>query len=68
MFHNEPGKTIWIDHNRILGSAQPIQLPPYRLPHAYHDVVQDELSDMLTEGIIEPLDTLEFHNSQKDGS
>ena len=30
-----PGRTDVIEHDIETGTAHPIQLPPYRLPHAY---------------------------------
>ena len=35
------------------GTAAPIRLPPYRIPHAYRDTVKKELEEMEEEGIIE---------------
>ena len=34
-------------------SENPIRLPPYRLPHAYRNLVKQELKQMEEEGIIE---------------
>ena len=47
---NQPGQTR-LKHT---GSARPVRLPPYRLPHAYREDVQQELQEMLEQGIIEP--------------
>ena len=49
-----PGQTSLIEHGIQTGEAPPIRLPPYRLPHAYRDIVQKELREMLAHGIIEP--------------
>jgi len=43
-----------IEHGIQTGEAQPIRLPPYRLPHAYRDIVQKELREMLAHRVIEP--------------
>ena len=43
-----------IEHAIETGSAQPVRLPPYRLPHAYCQAVKDELEEMISSGIIEP--------------
>ena len=48
VFQNVPGRTS------VAGLAQPVRLPPYRLPHAYRDAVKKELQEMLSSGIIEP--------------
>ena len=53
VFQNEPGRTSVIEHHIETGLAQPVRLPPYRLPHAYRDAVK-ELWEMLSSGIIEP--------------
>lgn len=41
------------EHTIITGTAPVVRLPPYRLPHAYRDMVKKELDDMLQGGIIE---------------
>ena len=51
---NCPGKTDLIKHEIHTTSSHPIRLPPHRIPHAYKDMVQQELGDMLSNGIIEP--------------
>ena len=51
---NCPGKADLIKHEIRTPSSHPIRLPPHRIPHAYKDMVQEELDDMLTNGIIEP--------------
>ena len=43
------------EHKIDTGSARPVRLPPYRLPHAYREDVQQELQEMLEQGIIEPV-------------
>ena len=49
-----PGKTRLTEHRIKTGSAKPVHLPPYRIPHAYRDAVQRELKEMLRNYIIEP--------------
>ena len=36
------------------GTARPVKLPPYRLPHAHQETVQREIDEMLESEIIEP--------------
>jgi hypothetical protein len=45
------GKMNLIEHDLTTGSARPIRLPPYRLPHAYRQAVQEELEEMQASGI-----------------
>lgn len=47
-----PGRRQIAEHHITTGTAQPIKLPPYRLPHAYRERVQQELDQMLKDGII----------------
>ena len=54
VFQNKPGRTSVNEHHIGTGLAQPVRLPPYRLPHAYHEAVKKELQEMLSSGIIEP--------------
>ena len=54
VFQDKPGRTSVIEHAIETGSAQPVRLPPYRLPHAYRQAVKDELEEMISSGIIEP--------------
>ena len=42
------------EHNIETGTANPIRLPPYRLPHAYQETVRKELREMEESGVIEP--------------
>ena len=51
---NCPRKTALIKHEIHTTSSHPIRLPPHRILHAYKDMVQQELGDMLSSGIIEP--------------
>ena len=34
------------------GTASPMRQYPYRVPHGYKDIVQQELKEMLAEGIV----------------
>ena len=54
VLQGEPGRTQLTVHSVNTGSARPIRLPPYRIPHAYRETVQKELKDMIESGIIEP--------------
>ena len=38
-------------HTIDTGTAYPVRLPPYRVPHAYRDIVESELKDMLENSI-----------------
>ena len=49
-----PGRTNLVEHDVQTGDAHPVKLPPYRLPHAYRGSVQNEIQEMLEQGIIEP--------------
>ena len=49
-----PGCTNITEHSIETGDSAAIRLPPYRLPHAYHELVQWELAEMRRQGIIEP--------------
>ena len=51
---DKPGRTSVIEHASETGSAQPVRLSPYRLPHAYRQAVKDELEGMISSGIIKP--------------
>ena len=42
------------EHKIDTGMARPVRLPPYRLAQAYRSTVQEEIQEMLREGIIEP--------------
>ena len=48
-----PGRTD-IAHHEIRTNARPIRLPPYRLPQAMKDTLQQEIKEMLKHKIIEP--------------
>ena len=48
-----PGRTHAAECRIRTGASPPIRLPPYRLPHAYRDIVKTELEEMERDGIIE---------------
>ena len=48
-----PGRTQFAEHCIETGSARPMRLPAYRIPHAYRETVRQEIEEMLEEGIIE---------------
>ena len=50
---SRPGRTQITECCIRTGTASPIRLPPYRLPHAYRDIVKKELEEMEKDGIIE---------------
>ena len=51
---SSPGRTTLMEHQVTTTGSRPIWLSPYRLPHAYRELVQTEIHDMLHSGIIEP--------------
>ena len=53
VLQNQPGRTTLVEHRIYTGTANPIRLPPYRIPYAHRDAVQKELREMLDCGIIE---------------
>ena len=54
VLQDKPGKTTIMEHTIETGTASPMRQHPYRLPHAYRDVVQQKLKEMLAEEIVEP--------------
>ena len=44
VLQNIPGRTNLTVHHIETGSALPVHLPPYRLPHAYQDAVNQNCS------------------------
>ena len=48
-----PGCTSKAVHSIQLTDQKPIRLAPYRLPHAYRELVRKEIDDMLAAGVIE---------------
>ena len=53
VLNEKPGRTSVTEHRIITDQAQPVRLPPYRIPHAYRDTVRQELMEMEQAGIIE---------------
>ena len=49
-----PGRTTEMEHQVTTTGTRPVRLPPYRLPHAYRDLVEKEIKEMLVAGVIEP--------------
>ena len=49
-----PGKTDVVQHRITLKEKKAIRQPPYRLAHAYRELVQKEIKEMLAAGIVEP--------------
>ena len=54
VLQDKPGRTTIVEHTINTGMANPVHLPPYRVPHAYREMVESELKEMLDSGIIEP--------------
>ena len=54
VMQEKPGSTNITSHRIITGDAHPIRLPPYRLPQAYRESVQQEIQEMLAHGVIKP--------------
>ena len=54
VLQDKPGRTTIVEHTINTGMANPVRLPPYRVPHAYREMVESELKEMLDSGIIEP--------------
>ncbi|KRY07218.1 Transposon Ty3-G Gag-Pol polyprotein, partial [Trichinella patagoniensis] len=48
------GRTSLVKHRIETGGAQPVKLPPRRLPQAQREVVDRLIREMLHAGVIEP--------------
>ena len=48
-----PGWTTGMEHQMITTGTRPVRLPPYRLPHAYQDLLEKEIKELLVAGVIE---------------
>ena len=57
VFTDVPRKTNVIECDLQLTSSQPVRSKPYPVPHALRDVINKEVSDMLSLGIIEKSDS-----------
>ena len=55
VLRSQSGRTTVTEHRIDTANVAPVRLPPYRLPHAYRDTVQEELRQMEKDGIIERL-------------
>ena len=54
VLQNSPGRTNLAEHAIRTGTAHPVRLPPYRVPHAYRSEVKRQVNEMLQDGVIEP--------------
>ena len=54
VMNSASGRTTMVEHNVRPTDSKPIRLAPYRLPHAYRELVRKEIDEMLAAGIIEP--------------
>ena len=43
VLQDKPGRTSTVEHTIDTGTASPVGLPPYRVPHAYRDMVESQL-------------------------
>lgn len=50
----DPGCTTLTEHRITSGTGRPVRLPPFRVPHAFRNVVYKELQEMQAAGIIKP--------------
>ena len=55
VLQDKPGSTSTVEHTIDTGTASPVCLPSYRVPHAYRDIRESELKNMLENGIIKPI-------------
>ena len=53
VFSDKRGRTNMAEHSIVTETTLPVRRPPYRLPHAYKELVKKELDDMLENDIIE---------------
>ena len=53
IFCDKPSLMTQMEHRIKITTQQTICLPPYRVPHAYHDAVKSELEEMLANNVIE---------------
>ena len=54
VLQDAPGRTDRAEVHIETGNAAPVHQLPYRLPKARHEIVQQEIKELLTAGIIEP--------------
>ena len=50
---SSPGRTTEAEHKVTTTGARPVRLPLYQFPHAYQDLVEKEIKEMLDAGVIE---------------
>ena len=58
LFQDTPGRTNLTQIRIEMGDVAPIHLPPYRLPKARHQAVQNKVQQLQRAKIIEPLMSL----------
>ena len=46
VFSDKPGCTDLMEHHIVTDQSPPVRRPPYRLPHAYRELVKKELEEM----------------------
>ena len=54
VLRDKPGRTSVTEHKINTKSSRPVRQAPYRIPYAYRAAVDQELRDMMKEGVIEP--------------
>ena len=54
VLQSKSGRTTIVEHTINTGTACPVHLLPYRVPHAYREMVELEVKEILDSGIIEP--------------
>ena len=54
VLRDKPGRTSVTEHHINTKSSRPVRQTPYRIPYAYRAAVDQELRDMVKEGVIEP--------------
>ena len=54
VFEHSLGQTTVVRHNINTGDSPPIRQRPLRLPYAYRKATDDQIRDMLDQGVIQP--------------
>lgn len=54
MFDGHLGRTSMAEHHIVTGDAKPINLPPYRTSPTKKRIIEEQVEQMLQDGIIEP--------------
>lgn len=57
VFSDVPGKTNVVECKKRLTTETPVKVRPYPIPFAIQEAVEQEVQDMLAQGIIEPSDS-----------